>query len=269
MKKIFKIIIPIFLLCIIGLVVFFAFPQNSFDFSTLKLDQKNAYISMSKNDIDGYNRWLPFYFTFSEKSDIDTAQVEAILNEKIENVALYADNKIVYQTNQLIWSAYKVNDELYNLTLVLVPEISDFSFDGLKEITHIELSSDTNSSQKYELSSYMVKQKETLTDELFSVSLSSMESDISEDLIAGANYGIDKNGNKITKFSLEFPKEFSNVTDYKITDTVQSEDDRNTYSVALQLSENSSKSVFRPFLKIEYNNGNSGYLVPSVPVYFR
>lgn len=64
-------------------------------------------------------------------------------------------------------------------------------------------------------------------------------------------------------------KDFSNVTCYKITDTVQSEDDRNTYSVALQLSENSSKSVFRPFLKIEYNNGNSGYLVPSVPVYFR
>ena len=108
-----------------------------------------------------------------------------------------------------------------------------------------------------------------LTAKLFSVSLCSMESDISEDLIAGANYGIDKNGNEITKFSLEFPKEFSNITDYKINDTVQSADDRNTYSVALQLSKNSSKSVFRPFLKIGYNNGQSGYLVPSVPVYFR
>ena len=51
---------------------------------------------MSKNDIDGYNRWLPFYFTFSEKSNTDASQVETILSEKIKNAILYADGKVIF-----------------------------------------------------------------------------------------------------------------------------------------------------------------------------
>mgnify|MGYP001155393619 CR=1 FL=1 len=160
MKKTLKIIIPILFLCIISFVSCKKQPvannqtKSNFNISNLKIDQQNAYIALSANDMEGYNRWVPFYFSFSEKSDTKATEIENLLNKKITSVTLYSDDKNIYQTKQLIWSAFKLGDGKYNLTLVLVPELTEFKFDGIQTITHIELGYNSNSSKKYELPTY-------------------------------------------------------------------------------------------------------------------
>ena len=56
---------------------------------------------------------------------------------------------------------------------------------------------------------------------------------------------------------------------YVLANTNQTEDNETEYSVKIQLNGNYKKSVFRPFLKVTYNDGKSGYLIPSLPVYFK
>lgn len=282
MKKIRIIIACLFLACSVGVVAFvicsrdktpsdashFDLKEGTIELDQINLDQKDAYVSMSKNDIEGYNRWIPFYFSLSGKMSMSESQVESILEKKINSAILYKDNEVIYQTNHLVWSVYKVNDELYNLTLVLIPELSECLFDEIQPVTHIELNMISGDSQKYTLSNYLIEQKETLPENLFSISVSSMETEISDEFTARVNYGIETNGKEIKEFSLEYPPEFSDVKSYEILDT-EVEDKNTVYSVSLQLSKDSRKSMFRPFLKIEYDDGKLGYLVPAVPVYFR
>lgn len=278
MKKTFTIIS---LILFLGIISFISFnskekpvsnspspEKRRLDVSKLKIDQENAYISLSSNDMEGYNRWIPFYFTFKENFDVDASKIDDMLTKKITSASLYADGKNIYQTTALKWSAVKLNNRKYNLTLVLNPELSDFKFDGVKTITHIELSFDSGSSKKYELPTYLIEQRPTVPEKLLSVCLSSTETEIAEDLTANAVYGIEKNENEINDFALDFPKSFSNIKSYKIVKTEQTDDNTMEYSITYQLDKNCPKTVFRPFLKVKYNNDESGWLVPSVPVYF-
>ena len=267
-KKILKSIFIIFTISMI-IVSVVTSKKNIFDFSNLKLDQQNAYISLSRNNVEGYNRWIPFYFSYYEEVDMDSSEVEEVLNENVKYANLYAGSEVIYSTERLVWSSCEVTNGNYNLTLVLIPELKEFMFKGIKVITHIELVSSTNEFQKYKLPNYIVEQRMTIDNEEFDISLSSMESDISENFIARANYGIAKKQNEITEIELDYPKDFLNVKNYKIVDIAESGDGNVVYSFDVQLTENSSKTIFRPFLKIEYNNGKLGYLIPAVPVYFR
>lgn len=237
-------------------------------FYSLTLNQGEAYISISKNDIEGYNRWLPFYFSLSSKRNLTVEEVEKELSEEIDKAVLYTTNGELYSTDQLIWSAYEVAEKTYNLTLVLVPELDSLNSNGAINVESIVLvSSDWEKS--YNLPEYIVDERNTISSDELYVSLSSMESDIIENGTAYVNYGIFKNNNEISEFFLEYSKSFSPVIDYSIVNENQGEDDSIEYSVLVQLKENSEKTVFRPFLKVNYRKQKCGFLVPSVPVYFR
>ena len=277
-------IFSLFILCVIAAFFFlskrlkntneeseilFSEKENIYlDFEHLTLDQEIAYISISKNDISGYNRWLPFYFTFSSEDDLTEKQVEKVLNDNIKKATLNAENGEVYSTQQLIWSAYKLENNQYNLTLVLIPELNTLVSDEPINIKYINLY-DSKDSYTYSLASYLVESKETIAEDEMYVSLSSMESDILEDYSVNVNYGIIGNGNKVSDFSLEYSNDFTPVLSYVLANTNQTEDNETEYSVKIQLNGNYKKSVFRPFLKVTYNDGKSGYLIPSLPVYFK
>ena len=249
--------------------ILFSEKENIYlDFEHLTLDQEIAYISISKNDISGYNRWLPFYFTFSSEDDLTEKQVEKVLNDNIKKATLNTENGEVYSTQQLIWSAYKLENNQYNLTLVLIPELNTLVSDEPINIKYINLY-DSKDSYTYSLASYLVESKETIAEDEMYVSLSSMESDILEDYSVNVNYGIIGNGNKVSDFSLEYSNDFTPVLSYVLANTNQTEDNETEYSVKIQLNGNYKKSVFRPFLKVTYNDGKSGYLIPSLPVYFK
>lgn len=244
--------------------------KTSIDISTdeLVLDQNEAYIAISKNDMDGYNRWLPFYFAFSMAEDLNAESVEKLLDSKIDQAVLYTQGGELYHTEQLIWSASKQDKGKYNLTLVLIPELDSLMLDGVTNVTNITLVSGIKKNS-YDLPAYLVEEKPTIAQNDLYVSLSSTESDISEDLTAYSNYGIMKNGNDIQDFSLDFSQKYMSVIDCSIVNAVQTENDTAEYSVIVRLAENSEKTVFRPFIKVDYGNHESGFLVPSVPVYFR
>lgn len=277
-------IFSLFILCVIAAFFFlskrlkdtsgeseilFSEKENIYlDFEHLTLDQEIAYISISKNDISGYNRWLPFYFTFSSEDDLTEKQVEKVLNDNIKKATLNTENGEVYSTQQLIWSAYKLENNQYNLTLVLIPELNTLVSDEPINIKYINLY-DSKDSYTYSLASYLVESKETIAEDEMYVSLSSMESDILEDYSVNVNYGIIGNGNKVSDFSLEYSNDFTPVLSYVLANTNQTEDNETEYSVKIQLNGNYKKSVFRPFLKVTYNDGKSGYLIPSLPVYFK
>lgn len=271
-----KKILFVILLCTIAVMAYLFYNTDrsdiidakiNLDFSNLNLDQKEAFISLSKNDISGYNRWVPFYFNLTTKEDLSEEKVEALLNEKILKASLSTNDGVFYQTDQLIFSVGKSDENFYHLTLVVIPEVGELSFDGGETITQIELSSSDNS-YKYELPSYLIEERETLLEDELSVSISSMLSEIQENLSASIDYGIEKNGYEITNLNLDFPSDFSNIKDYQVVNSVQTEDGSVEYSIIAHLNDNSSGTIFRPFLHVEYGEGKSGWLIPSVPVLF-
>ena len=151
---------------------------------------------------------------------------------------------------------------------MLIPELNTLVSDEPINIKYINLY-DSKDGYTYSLASYLVESKETIAEDEMYVSLSSMESDILEDYSVNVNYGIIGNGNKVSDFSLEYSNDFTPVLSYVLANTNQTEDNETEYSVKIQLNGNYKKSVFRPFLKVTYNNGKSGYLIPSLPVYFK
>lgn len=62
---------------------------------------------------------------------------------------------------EIIWSACKVDSNLFNLTLVLIPELDCFDMNGIEGINKITLTSGKNIHNEYELGHYLVEGKET------------------------------------------------------------------------------------------------------------
>lgn len=268
-KKRYLILIPAFFILVIIIVISMNMKQvENFVFSKLKLDQGNAFISISKNNIDGYNRWIPFYFYLETDTDLEPEEAETLLNENIAQATLYSDKQNeLFTTTQLIWSAYKLDAGSYNLTLVLIPELDQLDMEGVQQIDKIILRSD-KSNCEYDLSNYLIEARDTIPEDQLYVSLSSMESQVQDDLTAQVDYGFKKNGNDVNALDLDFPSEFTDIVNYKVNNATSTEEDTIEYSVSVLLNSKDSKTVFRPFLKVEYNN-TIGWLIPSVPVYFK
>lgn len=241
--------------------------EKVFDFTNLTLDQGNAYISISKNDMSGYNRWLPFYFKISCDAELTEAEVEEFLNENVLNASLYSgEDQRLYVTEQLVWSACKIDDRIFNLTLVLIPELNSFNINGVTQIDKIVLASE-KSFCEYKLSSYLVEQRETISESEMYVSLSSITAKVPENLTTQINYGIMMKEYEISTFDIYFDKQFDDIASYQIMNAEVREDNSVYYSVAITLNKKNSRTVFRPFLKVSYSD-HIGWMVPCVPVYF-
>ena len=113
-----------------------------------------------------------------------------------------------------------------------------------------------------------MEEKETIPEDEMYVSLSSIEATVQENLTSQINYGIMQSKNRITGFNIYFPKDFKDIVNYKIVQTDCLEENTVEYTVEVKLKEKDSKTVFRPFLKIKYDD-KIGWMIPSVPVYFK
>lgn len=267
--NIYLVVIIVFAGILAGIWTFVRLKPDISELTNLKLDQGNAYISISSNDVSGYNRWLPFYFQVEGNNNLSERDVEAALKEKISSISLFSiKDEELYETEKLIWSACKIDDNVYNLTLVLIPEIESIDIDGIVQISKIILISKDNIKHEYILDCYLVEEKETIPEDEMYVSLSSIEATVQEDLTSQINYGIMQNKDRIMGFDIYYPKKFRDIVSYEIVQTDCVEENTVEYTVAVRLKEKDSKTVFRPFLKIKYDD-KIGWMIPSVPAYFK
>lgn len=268
-KKIYLVVIIFFVGILTGILVFTRLKPEISELTNLKLDQGNAYISISSNDVSGYNRWLPFYFRVEGNDNLSEREVEEILKEKTSSISLFSmKNEKLYETEKMIWSACQIDDNVYNLTLVIIPEIGGIDIGESVQINKIVLTSESNIDNEYILDCYLVEEKETIPEDEMYVSLSSIEATVQENLTSQINYGIMQNKNRTTGFDIYYPKDFKDIVSYEIVQTDCLEENIVEYTVAVRLKEKDSKTVFRPFLKIKYDD-KIGWMIPSVPVYFK
>ncbi len=242
--------------------------ENDFDFTNLTLDQGNAYIAFSENDITGFNRWLPFYFKITTDKELTADSAEELLNNNINQAKLYLNTNLeLYKTNQLIWSAYKVDDTTFNLTLVIIPEIDALNINGVTQIDRIVLSSES-SYFEYDLGNYLIEQRETIPEDELWVSASPIEAIIEGDLTTDLYYSITQLKYNVDEFDIDFSEQYDEIKDYTVKDDIVIEDNIVEYTVEVSLKQQPNGTVFRPFIQVKYNN-QIGYMIPVVPVYFR
>ena len=65
----------------------------------------------------------------------------------------------------MIWSACQFDDNVYNLTLVLIPEIGSIDIGESVQINKIVLTSESNIDNEYILDCYLVEEKETIPED--------------------------------------------------------------------------------------------------------
>lgn len=237
---------------------------SAFQFDALTLDQGNAFIAISQNDVSGYNRWIPFYFHLSVDRAMSTQDVENDLKKHIQTASLVFENaQGVFQSDELIWSAAEAGEGEYNLTLVLIPEVGELPLEGVERIKTIRLSGE-DGERSYDLANYAIEERLTVPESEMYVSLCGIVSFVEEDRTARINYGFQVNENQVCAFDIDYAPQFDDIVRYQI----EEEDAGSTYAVRVLLREGASQTVFRPFLRVEDENGQSGWLIPSVPVYF-
>ena len=138
--NIYLVVIIVFAGILAGIWTFVRLKPDISELTNLKLDQGNAYISISSNDVSGYNRWLPFYFRVEGNDNLSEREVEEILKEKTSSISLFSmKNEKLYETEKMIWSACQIDDNVYNLTLVIIPEIGGIDIGESVQINKIVL----------------------------------------------------------------------------------------------------------------------------------
>lgn len=232
--------------------------------SQLTLDQANAYIAISKNDDTGYNRWLPFYFKFDPGVDINDEDVERSLGRTFSSAAVYAGGQVVYRTTNLVWSSALSGGTVHNLTLVLNPTLQELPFNGTLELESIELITKEDT-KRYEMQQYLVEQHDTIADDLISVSLSSIGSQLRDNHTATINYGV--SSHTVNSMSLQYAQQYIDIDSYSFSEPSQGDNGDLVYTATIHLSARCSRTIFRPFLHVTYDSGQTGWLVPNVPVY--
>jgi hypothetical protein len=232
----------------------------------LTLNQNKAYVAVSSNDEN--SRTLPFYFTYANPKAESDGQAYSILNDQYVQANLYAEDALIGQVDNIHWTVSKLGAGRYTVQLDLTPSLSDFQFDDIKRITKLELTAKNNTSQTFELPDYLVQQKETLSKDVIEVQGAMAQSTIDKNDKAQTCYTILAKGNEIDSVALEYPKQLFYVKDDSLNKT-KSEAGGVTYQFSLRLSEGGSKAIFRPFVKLTYNDGQEGYVLASFPVVFQ
>ncbi|NMM92846.1 hypothetical protein [Bifidobacterium oedipodis] len=270
-KKIWYRGICVFVAAIAVIAMVFMYVQNmkskssisEFNSQTLELDQNDAYVSLSKNDDSGYNRWIPFYFKSHFSNQLSESDIENELKNNIKEAKLYSKADMIYKTAELVWTVVKVAGEEQNLTLVLLPKVDECVFDNETRITRIEFICLDDKVLNYDFSQYILDQKETVDEKVLSITSTPMQSQVSDQGVASIDYEISGQTAEVSDVSYYYPNHFDqiDITDKKI---VKSEKGMQVQAKAKIRSE---KIVFRPFVVVKIDN-QSVNLVPPVPTYF-
>ena len=242
----------------------------------LQIDHEDTYIAISKNDISGTNRWIPFFFSFEFDTDVSAEAIEELLNNRITSASLINDEGILFfSTDDLIWSVFKVGKNLYNPTLVVVPSVSEIVTDEIIKVSKIVLY-EGNNPREYNLVNYLIETHETIYEDDICSARATIGTEIQENLVARVHYGLYCESDTINSFELIFPPEFANIQEYKIIDIEHSEYDATdhkeweekviTYVIDVHFAVPMKKTVFRPFIGVS-NSVVSGRVIPALPAY--
>lgn len=133
---------------------------------TLAYDQELAYIALSKNDVSGYNRWIPFYFVVQVAEGCSVDEVEDALSRHVREIRLFAKGgELVFSTEELIWSAFQLPGGVSNLSLVVIPECGALKCDGTVTLERLALLIDEKTVE-FPISDYIIEEKETSSEKL-------------------------------------------------------------------------------------------------------
>lgn len=234
----------------------------------LRLDQKEAYISISATNEDGYDRWLSFYLSLPDDGEsLSDKELEKKLRKEISTLSLYDKDGLVYTTDELLWASVQTDRGTYNLTLTVIPKIEELSGTFRKNIERITFQSESES-REFPLDAYIIDAQETLPEEEFYISGSPMVTYIEDDLTDTLNYSIlaSDDAEEIESVTLVYEDGFAGITDASITQT-EKKGNEISYEAAVSFYQKETGSAFRPFLKIKTVSGKEGLLVPPIPAY--
>ena len=143
MKKLFISVIP-FSILLIPCLGAQAKKEDSSLLDRLRLDPKEAYISISATNEEGYDRWLSFYLSLPNDSEsLSDKEMAEKLREEIDSLSLYDKDGLVYTADELIWAAVQTESGTYNLTLTVIPKIKELSGTFRKNIERITFQSES------------------------------------------------------------------------------------------------------------------------------
>lgn len=235
---------------------------------TLELDQNEAFIAISKNDISAYNRAFPFYFYLETQIDYENqSDLSRWINQLFQKVSLISlDGSVFFTTSTMAWAPFKLEPNKFNLTLMVFPKDDNLSWTGVQRIERIVFWNG-NDKWEVELPPYYVEERETIPETILMVTSSAMETSINDDLTAAVNWQISGSQKDIliNEFKLDWPKVYSNLESYMLSDITDSNEGR-TFWGYVSFKEQDDKIVFRPFIEVNYL-GENVLLIPTVPVY--
>lgn len=237
---------------------------SEFNLQTLEIDQNDAYVSLSKNDDSGYNRWIPFYFKSHFDNQLSASDIEKELRNNIKKAKLYSESDMIYETNELVWTAVKEAGGQQNLTLVLLPKLNECIFDNEIRVTRIEFICLGDKVLNYDCSQYILDQKETVDRNALSITSTPMQLLSSDQSVVSVDYEISGQTDEVSDVSLYYSNVFGviNIVDDK---TVAKKG--NAIRIQTKVEIQSRKIVFRPFIVVKFDNRLVN-LVPPVPIYF-
>jgi hypothetical protein len=279
MKKSKIIILTSAILTFAGIIVItilsqFQYNKNTLNMESLRLTQGNTYVSISNNDMSEYSRIIPFYFSYIPYSgfDVETPREQHNVESITEQFEIYLttmsihfkNSPIIFTTNYLNWSAFEISPNEYNITLIISPEIEDLQIDGIMLVDKIVF----NDKYSFEFHNYIIEAKETISEKVFFITDTPIETTINESLVSTGLYGIlPLTGETINGFELIFPNNFSNIIKYEIVDANISDEGIFEYRVQIFFSENERNVVFRPFIKILHGNNQIAWAIPPLPTF--
>jgi len=230
----------------------------------LQLDQAEAYVAISKNDDTGYNRAFPFYFYLETQEDYtEELELRSILNFSFDEAQLISsDDEMFFSSDTMAWASIKIAPHKFNVTLMVFLKDENLFWDGVKEIKSLVL---VNKYEKKEfiLPPYYVEARQTIPDDILYVSGSPMEAWFNDDLTVPVNWDI--SAKDISDFGIEWLDGFSALESYELKEFRVIDEEYETFGY-LYFQETRDKVVFRPFIKVTYND-EQVYLVPTVPVF--
>ena len=249
-------------------------------FESLRLNQGETFMALSRNNNEAYDRWVVFYFAFETRTFTDDDTVVEFFTHHINRADLFDDKgDNLLSTDHLIWSAGKHEENLFHLTLILVPDFDELLINKQVQVKKLALSIHGTNLEFFP-SNYIIEEQDTLDISMFYTARTPIIIEFPTNLKTELSYGIAAEDHSLVQaLDLIYPKGFANLeahtyigafdeaeTTYMKGDDIDRLENVLEYVFDLSFSAHNSKVIFRPFIEIRYNGG-SGFIIPSVPVY--
>lgn len=238
------------------------------DIDRLKLTQNSTYIALSSDNNTGYSRLIPFYFLFEADYDYTQEEITEMLNSSIEEVVLSFDEESAFfSASDLFWGVNHISECKYNVTLSVVPSIDELSINGIINVDSISFISN-DKEYKYDFTNFTIDIKETAEMEsFFYSSVSPIESYLNEVFEATVQYGIVADSDfSIKGLELYYPNGFAGLVSYEILETTLDDNGLELFTIHFRFISDVQSIVFRPFIKIYYDENEVGLIPVSLPM---